>query len=78
MSTEIRIPSLGAGMSEGRLVEWHVQNGASIAQGDVIYSLESEKTVQEIEAPAAGTIELIGQPDETYPVGELIARLATT
>jgi len=73
MSTEIRIPGLGVGMTDGTLVEWLVPDGSAVKAGDLIYSLETEKTVQEVEAPSAGTLRIIGQAGEVYPVGELIA-----
>ena len=75
MSTEIRIPGLGAGMSEGTLVEWLVADGTAVKAGDVLYTLESEKTSQDIEAPSAGSIRQIGQAGEVYPVGELIGTI---
>lgn len=75
MSFEIRIPALGAGMSEGTLVEWHVADGAAVDAGAVLYTLESEKTAQEIEAPVAGTLRCLGQEGEIYPVGELIGTI---
>lgn len=72
MSFEIRIPGLGAGMAEGTLVEWHVQDGATVSPGQTLYTLESEKTAHEVEAPAAGVLKRIGVEGENYPVGELI------
>jgi pyruvate/2-oxoglutarate dehydrogenase complex dihydrolipoamide acyltransferase (E2) component len=75
MSFEIRIPSLGAGMSEGKLVEWHVKDGAPVREGDLLYTLESEKTAQDIEAPAEGTLKIVAQEDEIYPVGEIIGTI---
>jgi pyruvate/2-oxoglutarate dehydrogenase complex dihydrolipoamide acyltransferase (E2) component len=72
MSIEIRIPSLGAGMNEGKLVEWHVADGASVKAGELLYTLESEKTAQDVEAQADGVLRIVAAADETYPVGELI------
>lgn len=75
MSTELRIPKLGISMEEATLTEWLVEDGASVTAGTPIYSLETDKSVQEVEAPANGTLHIIGQVGETYPVGELIGRL---
>lgn len=75
MSVEIRIPSLGAGMSEGKLVTWYVADGASVSEGQLLYTLESEKTAQDIDAPAAGTLKIIAPADDIYPVGELIGAI---
>lgn len=75
MSFEIRIPSLGAGMSEGKLVSWHAKDGATVRTGDLLYTLESEKTAQDVEAQVEGTLKIIGAEDEIYPVGELIGTI---
>lgn len=75
MSIEIRIPSLGAGMSEGKLVEWHAADGAAVSTGQLLYTLESEKTAHDIEAQADGVLKIIAAADETYDVGELIATI---
>ena len=75
MSTEIRIPGLGVGMTEGVITEWAVEDGAEVNVGDVIYSIETEKTVMDIESPIAGVIKIIGEPGETYEVGALVAHI---
>jgi len=75
MSVEIRIPGLGAGMTEGTLVEWHQADGAAVAVGELLYTLESEKTSQDIEATEGGVLRRIGEEGEVYPVGELIGVL---
>jgi pyruvate/2-oxoglutarate dehydrogenase complex dihydrolipoamide acyltransferase (E2) component len=75
MSFEIRIPSLGAGMSEGKLVAWHATDGAAVRAGELLYTLESEKTAQDVDAPADGTLKIIAPEDEIYPVGELIGTI---
>ena len=75
MSTEIRIPGLSAGMSEGTLVERHAADGGEVKAGDLLYTVESEKTAQEIEAPVGGVLRRVGQEGEVYPVGELIGTI---
>ncbi|MCG2840555.1 dihydrolipoamide acyltransferase [Sandaracinobacter sp. RS1-74] len=75
MSTEIRIPKLGISMEEATLVEWLVADGADVVEGQLLYSLETDKSVQEVESPAGGKLRIIGQVGEIYPVGELIAAL---
>jgi pyruvate/2-oxoglutarate dehydrogenase complex dihydrolipoamide acyltransferase (E2) component len=73
--TEIRIPKTGDAIEEGTLVEWHAADGAKIAEGDPLYTLETDKTEMEIESPCAGVLARIGEEGEEYPVGELIARI---
>ena len=78
MSTQILLPKLGFSMNEGSLSQWLVADGAIVKEGEPLYALESEKSVQEIESPASGTLKILVQPGEVYPVGvrELCRRLA--
>ncbi|WP_428310402.1 biotin/lipoyl-containing protein [Hydrocarboniphaga sp.] len=75
MSTQIILPKLGFSMNEGTLAEWHVEDGHSISQGQLLYSLESEKSVQEIEAPASGRLKLIKAAGVAYPVGTILGEI---
>jgi pyruvate/2-oxoglutarate dehydrogenase complex dihydrolipoamide acyltransferase (E2) component len=62
-------------MTEGVLVEWLVAEGDTVEEGEIIYILETDKIQNEIAAPVGGTIRIIAEPDETYPVGELVAEI---
>ena len=75
MSTEVLFPKIGFSMSEGTLSEWLVSDGAAVNEGQPIYSLESEKSIQEVESPASGTLNIIGKPGEVYPVGAVVAKI---
>jgi pyruvate/2-oxoglutarate dehydrogenase complex dihydrolipoamide acyltransferase (E2) component len=75
LSTEIKIPMLDMAMTEALLAEWLVGDGATVEEGTPIYSIESDKTVLEIESPAAGVLRILGETGTTYPVGEVIARI---
>ena len=59
MTMQILLPKLGFSVNEAQLVEWMVADGAEVAKGDPLYALESEKSVQEIEAPVAGVLKII-------------------
>ncbi|MBV8063446.1 MAG: lipoyl domain-containing protein [Nevskia sp.] len=76
MSTQILLPKLGFSMNEGTLSEWLVADGASVQQGQPLYALESEKSVQEIEAPASGTLKIAKQAGEIYEVGTVLGEIA--
>jgi pyruvate/2-oxoglutarate dehydrogenase complex dihydrolipoamide acyltransferase (E2) component len=73
--TELRIPAAGDAVSEVQLVEWVAEDGASVKEGDVLYTIESDKSALEVEAPASGTLSIIGKAGEIFPVGELIGRI---
>jgi pyruvate dehydrogenase E2 component (dihydrolipoamide acetyltransferase) len=70
------MPSLGADMEEGKLVEWLVAPGDKVARGDIVAVVETQKGAVEIEIFESGEIaELLAQPGKTLPVGAPLARL---
>ena len=75
MSTEIRIPSIGFSTQEGTLTEWLVADGEKVEVGQPLYSLELDKSVQEIESPANGTLKIIAAAGEVYDIGALIGEI---
>jgi pyruvate/2-oxoglutarate dehydrogenase complex dihydrolipoamide acyltransferase (E2) component len=75
MTTPVLLPKLGFSMNEGVLARWLVENGAMVKEGQPLYELESEKSVQEIEAPAGGVVKLIAASGQNYVVGDLLAEI---
>ena len=75
MATEVLLPKIGFVMTEGQLQEWLAQDGEAVAEGQPLFNLESDKSVTEIEAPAAGTLHIIKQPGEIYQVGTILAEI---
>lgn len=75
MSTQVLLPKLGFSMNEGTLSEWLAADGDTVKEGQILYTLESDKSVQEVEAPASGTLKIIAQAGETYDVGTLLAEI---
>jgi pyruvate/2-oxoglutarate dehydrogenase complex dihydrolipoamide acyltransferase (E2) component len=75
MSIEVRIPQIGFSMQEGTLVEWLVADGADVSDGAPLYTLELDKAVQEVTAPAAGKLKVHAEVGQVYPVGTLIGEI---
>jgi len=75
MSTQVLLPKIGFSMEEGTLSEWLQADGAAVQQGQPLYSLESDKSVQEIEAPASGKLKIVAQTGVTYKVGDVLAEI---
>ena len=75
MSTEIILPKLGFSMTEGNIAEWLVPDGGAVVQGQPLFSLENDKAVQEVEAPASGTLKILTPPGEVCPVGTVIGEI---
>ncbi|WP_397589113.1 biotin/lipoyl-containing protein [Sphingorhabdus sp.] len=75
MAIQVTVPKIGFSMSEGVLSEWLVEDGAQVVEGQALYSMESEKSTNEVESPATGTLKIIGEIGETYEVGTVIAEI---
>jgi pyruvate/2-oxoglutarate dehydrogenase complex dihydrolipoamide acyltransferase (E2) component len=75
MSVDVRIPQIGFAAQEGTLVEWLVPDGSRVESGAALYTLELDKAVQEVVAPAAGTLKVHAAVGQAYPVGALIAQI---
>lgn len=76
MLLEIRVPEMGNDAKEAILVAWHRQPGETVAQGEPLADVMTDKVNVEIASPAAGTLkETRVAPDETVPVGAVIAML---
>jgi pyruvate dehydrogenase E2 component (dihydrolipoamide acetyltransferase) len=73
------MPSLGADMTEGTLLEWQVRPGDVVHRGDVVAVVDTDKAAIDVEVFEDGTIdELLVQPGTKVPVGTPLARLRTT
>lgn len=75
MAVEVLLPKIGFSMNEGTLAEWLVQDGGQAVEGEPLYALESEKSTQEVESPASGTLRIIAKIGETYEVGTLLGTI---
>jgi pyruvate/2-oxoglutarate dehydrogenase complex dihydrolipoamide acyltransferase (E2) component len=73
MATEILLPKIGFSMNEGELKEWFAEDGKTIAEGDPLYLLEADKSANEIEAPASGTLRILKPAGQVYEVGTILA-----
>ena len=76
MATTLTIPKLQMSATEGTLAEWLVEDGAVVEAGQPIYALETDKSVQEIEAPESGKLTQKAAAGETYPVGTEIGEIS--
>lgn len=70
------MPSLGADMEAGTLLEWRIAVGDHVARGEVVGLIETQKATMELESFADGIVEaLIVEPGTHVPVGTVLARL---
>ncbi|MFW3613198.1 lipoyl domain-containing protein [Billgrantia antri] len=76
MTTDIAVPQdLWEGNTEGVITSWLVNDGAEVAQGDLIAEVMVEKAQYEIEAPLSGKLGIVKEEDEVVEKGSVIATL---
>ena len=74
MATEVQLPALSPTMTEGKIVKWLKKEGESIASGEAIAEVETDKSNLEVEAFDEGVLLKILVPEgETGKVGAPIA-----
>jgi pyruvate dehydrogenase E2 component (dihydrolipoamide acetyltransferase) len=73
---EFKLPSLGADMDAGKLLEWKVKAGDAVKRGQVVAVVDTSKAAVEVEIWQEGKVfELVLQPGVTVPVGTVMATL---
>ncbi|MBO9355977.1 hypothetical protein GG851_18465 [Bordetella petrii] len=75
MTVDIIVPKLGLTMEEGTVIEWHRADGESVARGQPLFTLETDKVAYEVAAEADGWLERVVGIDVTLPIGAVVGRL---
>jgi pyruvate dehydrogenase E2 component (dihydrolipoamide acetyltransferase) len=70
---EITMPRLSDSMEEGTILRWLVADGATVARGDEIAEIETDKANMTYEADAAGVFRPVAAEGDALPVGAVIA-----
>ncbi len=71
---EVIMPKLGLQMTTGTITKWLKNEGESIRQGEVLLTIESDKSTMDVEAPCTGTLlKIVRAEGAEVPVTEVIA-----
>ncbi|PZR66252.1 MAG: multifunctional oxoglutarate decarboxylase/oxoglutarate dehydrogenase thiamine pyrophosphate-binding subunit/dihydrolipoyllysine-residue succinyltransferase subunit [Solirubrobacterales bacterium] len=78
-SIQVLMPQMGESVSEGTVLEWHKQEGDSVAADETIVEISTDKVDAEVPAPLAGTLLKIHAAEgDVVEVGSLLAEIAPT
>ena len=71
---EVTMPKMGMAMEDGEIVEWFVEEGTYINEGDMVFTIMTEKATIEIDSPISGLlVEIRAKAGDIVPIGEVIA-----
>jgi pyruvate/2-oxoglutarate dehydrogenase complex dihydrolipoamide acyltransferase (E2) component len=74
----VRIPQIGEGLQEARLVAVLKQPGDRIKRDEPIYQMETDKAVMDVESPCEGTlVRWLAAPDDVLEIGAAVAEVST-
>lgn len=73
---EFKLPSLGADMDKGTLLQWNIGPGDAVTRGQIVAVVDTSKAAVDVESWQEGVVfELLVQPGETVAVGTVLATL---
>ncbi|HEX4730078.1 MAG TPA: biotin/lipoyl-containing protein, partial [Solirubrobacterales bacterium] len=76
MITDVVLPQMGLEVAEGVVLAIPVEVGQTVAEGDVIAEVETDKAIAEVPAPRAGVVTAIEVAlEDTIQVGTVIVRI---
>lgn len=73
----VTMPKWGLSMKTGKIVEWFVAEGDTIAKGDDVVDIETDKIAGTLESPVEGLLRrIVAEPGADLPVGAVLAVVA--
>ena len=77
MSVDLILPKWGLTMEDGTVVAWHVAEGETVSEGQVVADIETEKVENELESPCDGVVaKILVEEDDTVDVGTVLMIVA--
>src|SRR5258706_9559756 len=77
MASEVKLPRLGQGMEAGTVTKWLKSEGETVAKGEPLFEIDTDKVTQEVESDYDGVLLKIALPEGEAPVGQTIAWIGT-
>ncbi len=76
MATDVKLPELGEGVTEGELVKWLVKPGDQVKADQTVAEIMTDKATVEVPSPVAGVVkELLFKPGQIIKVESVILKL---
>lgn len=78
MRVEVLVPQIGEAVAELALVAWHKREGDAIEKGDLLFEIDSDKAIVEVEAFVGGTLTQIIAPDQSAVMPQQVVAIIET
>ena len=76
-TVEVAMPAMGESVSDGTILEWHKQEGDTVAEDETLVEISTDKVDAEVPAPVSGTVVKIHAAEgDTVGVGSVLAEIA--
>ena len=76
-TVQVVMPAMGDSVAEGSVLEWHKQEGDTVAADETLVEISTDKVDAEVPSPVAGTlIKIHAAAGDTVAVGTLLAEIA--
>ncbi|HEX3151213.1 MAG TPA: 2-oxoglutarate dehydrogenase complex dihydrolipoyllysine-residue succinyltransferase [Gemmataceae bacterium] len=72
MPIEIKVPSVGESVTEGRISRWLKPDGATVQRDETVCELETDKATADVPAPATGVLRHGAKEGDTVAIGAVI------
>jgi len=71
----VKVPSVGESITSGVIGSWKKKNGDTVASGDPLFEIETDKVTSEVFAETSGTLEILVAEGTEVKVGQVVAHI---
>lgn len=77
MKVEVKIPTVGESITSGVLSIWHKKDGERVGRDELLFTLETDKVSQEVNAPDSGIVQIKVAEGTEVKIGQVVAEIDT-
>ena len=75
--SDILIPNFGESITTATVAAWHKNAGDTVAKGDTLVTLETDKVSTDLEADESGVLEILVPEGAEAPIGTALGRISS-
>ncbi len=72
---DVKVPSAGESIASANVARWHKSDGAHVAKGEALVTLDTDKVSSDLDAPESGTLKILVPEGEEVAIGTVVARI---